>query len=179
MATTFNFRDYILYLQQIGFYDVFLPFLLVFAIVFAVLEKTKIFGERGRVNLIIALVIALLLVVQRDIVNTINTFLPSVSLILVIVLAFLLVLTMVAGKEFKGLGGSAMGVAVIAIIIALALALSPRLPNFLAPSEREALLRIAIPVGIVLLAAWYVGGGKKEEKEKNWLEKLGEGILNK
>ena len=36
------FRDVINFFGEIGLYDVVLPFLLVFAIVFAILEKTKV-----------------------------------------------------------------------------------------------------------------------------------------
>ena len=45
MASTF--REVLLFFEQIGIYDVVLPFLLVFTIVFAILEKTKLFGTEG------------------------------------------------------------------------------------------------------------------------------------
>ena len=38
------FRGIIGFLEQIGIYDVILPFLLVFTIIFAILEKTKVLG---------------------------------------------------------------------------------------------------------------------------------------
>ena len=38
------FRGIIEFFEKIGIYDVVLPFLLVFTIVFAILEKTKVFG---------------------------------------------------------------------------------------------------------------------------------------
>ena len=38
------FRGVISFFGDIGLYDVVLPFLLVFTIVFAILEKTKVFG---------------------------------------------------------------------------------------------------------------------------------------
>ena len=43
MATS-AFRGVIEFLGDMGVYDVILPFLLVFTIVFAILEKTKILG---------------------------------------------------------------------------------------------------------------------------------------
>ena len=41
---TSAFRGAIEFFDKIGVYDVILPFLLVFTIVFAILEKTKVFG---------------------------------------------------------------------------------------------------------------------------------------
>ncbi len=38
------FRSAISFLNDIGLYDVVLPFLLVFTLVFAILEKTKLLG---------------------------------------------------------------------------------------------------------------------------------------
>jgi len=58
--------DFIYYLQGVGVYDYVLPFLLVFTIIFAILEKTKLFGteQDGRaktnINTILALVIGLI-----------------------------------------------------------------------------------------------------------------------
>ena len=39
-----NFRENLSFFETIGIFDVVLPFLLVFTIVFAILEKTKVFG---------------------------------------------------------------------------------------------------------------------------------------
>src|SRR3989344_2060049 len=39
--------DAVKLLQDFGFFDVILPFLLVFTVVFGILEKTKIFGTEG------------------------------------------------------------------------------------------------------------------------------------
>jgi len=44
MAST-NFGNLAESLERIGFVDVLLPFLLIFTVIFAVLEKTKILGD--------------------------------------------------------------------------------------------------------------------------------------
>lgn len=53
---TQGFRQIMEQWAQYGFFDVLLPLILVFTIVFAILEKTELFKNRG-VNIIIALVI--------------------------------------------------------------------------------------------------------------------------
>lgn len=102
-------------LAELGVWDVFLPFLLVFAIVYAVLHKTKILGEKSKqFNTVIALVMGLSVVFPHvlwgsrcsymdggacprlsngaiDPVHVINTALPNVSLILIAVLMVLLI----------------------------------------------------------------------------------------
>ena len=69
----FNFGDTVNYLVESGVYDVLLPFLLIFSIIFAILEKTKILGEsKTNINVVVSVVIGLLLIVQRGIVEIIN-----------------------------------------------------------------------------------------------------------
>ena len=82
-STSFNFGDIVSQFQQMGVYEYFLPFLLIFAIIFAILEKTKILGkDKTNVNVLVSIIIGLLLIVQQGIVATINLFLPRVSLII-------------------------------------------------------------------------------------------------
>src|SRR3989344_2229777 len=61
MAQT-DFGTLISELQSLGVYDYFLPFLLIFAIVFAILEKTKIFGEKTNINVVVSILIALIVI---------------------------------------------------------------------------------------------------------------------
>lgn len=171
LQTSFTFGDTINYLVEIGVYDVFLPFLLVFAIVFAILEKTQILGAgKSNINAIVAVVVGLLLIVQKGIVETINLFLPRVSLIMVIVLMGLLLITMLGGNTFQGLSGATLGIAIVLVIIAIIMALtsSPALgTSFLSPSDKEALLRIGIPIGIFLLVIWFITSGPRPQNRGN------------
>lgn len=164
----FNFGDVFSYLYEIGVVNYVLPFLLVFAIVFAVLEKTQIFGEhKTNINSVIAVVVGMLLVVQQGIVEIINLFLPRISLIIVVTLMGLLIIAMLAGKKYEGLSGSVFGVAIILVLIAVVLALTvpPATSGvFLSEADKQALIRIGIPLGVFLLAIFIVtGGGKKPE----------------
>jgi len=89
------------YFQTYGVLDFLLPFILVFTIIFAVLQKTKILGDRKNFNVIIALVLGLLFVVPHitgnypggfDPVAVINEALPSISLVSVAAIMLLLLL---------------------------------------------------------------------------------------
>jgi len=82
-------------LQNFGFFRVILPFLLVFAIIYAVLAKTKVLGEGGSAksaNTIIALVAAFLVIAYTPVVDTLATLLPQASFLLIVVVLLLMVL---------------------------------------------------------------------------------------
>ncbi len=89
------------FFRDFGLFDVILPFLLVFTIVFAILEKTRILGtvktKEGEVpnknlNSMVAFVVGLLVVATANVVRTINESLPNVVLIIVISVSFLLMI---------------------------------------------------------------------------------------
>ncbi|PIN89140.1 hypothetical protein COU60_04720 [Candidatus Pacearchaeota archaeon CG10_big_fil_rev_8_21_14_0_10_34_76] len=58
-AGGFDFRNLIYQWENIGVFDLFLPFLLVFAVVFAILSSTRVLGDHKGVNIIISLVLGL------------------------------------------------------------------------------------------------------------------------
>ena len=179
LQAAFSFQEALDYLVELGVYEVFLPFLLVFAIIFAILEKTKILGEeRSNINAVVARVIGLLLVVQKGIVEIINVFLPRISLIIVILLMGLLIIAMLAGREFQGLQGTTLGVAMVLVVIAVIIALntSPLGNSWLSPADREALLRIGIPLLIFFGVIALVTGGPKKQGHKNIFKKIAEDL---
>lgn len=60
MAFTGNIFDIFYQLENLGFFDIVLPFLLAFAVVYGILTYMKIFGTDKAVHVIIAVVIGLL-----------------------------------------------------------------------------------------------------------------------
>lgn len=120
MATTFSFQDFLAGLEDIGFYEVALPFLLVFTITFAILQKIKIFGTAGKnFNAVIALVMAFLVVRNGAIVEVMNTFLPQISLISVIIVVTLLLVGILLNKENAGFTGTLGGIGILLTIGAI------------------------------------------------------------
>jgi hypothetical protein len=104
------FRGVIEFFGTIGVYDVVLPFLLVFTIVFAILEKTKVLGmeeiegkkyTKKNLNAIVAFVVAFLVVASTKLVAVINQVLANVVLLLLLAIFFLLLV----GSFFKEEGG--------------------------------------------------------------------------
>jgi len=105
-------------MEQIGLVDVLLPFILVFVIVFGVLERTKVLGVGNRnANVIASMVIGLMIVAAVNYVNIINDIARLFGLLVVMAVAFALIYGMF-GKDLKfikkkkegaGSGGSGSG----------------------------------------------------------------------
>ena len=105
-------------LQDFGFFDVVLPFLLIFTLVFGILEKTRIFGTekhgntevpKKNLNAMIAFVIAFFFITAKEIVTSIQESLPLVALILVAIVSFLMLIGSFASSESEFKFFDAMG----------------------------------------------------------------------
>jgi hypothetical protein len=84
-----EFEDLLKTWESQGVFNVLMPFFLVFAIVFAMLQTTKVLGGKKNIDLVIGLVAGLIFVSNQTLVKKLNDFLPTVSLL---VLAGLLIL---------------------------------------------------------------------------------------
>ncbi|MFW5746068.1 MAG: hypothetical protein ACOCWQ_00780 [Nanoarchaeota archaeon] len=99
MASTF--RTALEFFAKLGVYDVLLPFILVFSIMFAILEKTKVLGiekhgdqegTRKNMNSLVAFVIAFFVVASSRLVATINQALAHIVILLLLAVFFLVLI---------------------------------------------------------------------------------------
>jgi hypothetical protein len=102
------FRSVLTFLDELGVYDVLLPFLLVFTIVFAILEKTKVLGvekiegkeyTKKNINAMVAFVAAFLVIASTQLVSIINEAVANVVLLLILAISFLLLVGVFYGSE--------------------------------------------------------------------------------
>lgn len=110
MVEPSGFRGVIDFLGKLGVYDVILPFLLIFTIVFAILEKTKILGTekvgdkevtKKNLNSMVALVTAFLVIASTKLVAVVNEVMANVVLLLILAICFLMLVGVFFGsKEF-------------------------------------------------------------------------------
>jgi hypothetical protein len=110
-----DYRSAIFYLEQIGLVDVFLPFILIFTIIFAILQKVMLFKKAGetdkpdkRINGIISFAISLLIVIPhvtgsyppgQDVIELLNLILPQTVVLLFVIFLVLLLLGLAGGKH--------------------------------------------------------------------------------
>ena len=93
-----SFRELILGLDQMGFYDVALPFIVIFAITFALFEKVKVFDNRN-INGVIALGMGFLFLQNDYLLKMFHRVVPNVAFILLAVLLLLLLIGIFAGEK--------------------------------------------------------------------------------
>ncbi len=134
-------------LVDYGLLDALLPFLLIFIIVFAVLQRLALFGTPGtgpneprvpdrRINLVLSIVVALMIVVPHvvglypfdsDPIILINTFLPHTAVLLIAILCVILLLGL-AGGEVPSL--FLWVIALVAVAILVFVILMATIPGF-------------------------------------------------
>lgn len=188
MAVTFSFQDFLEGLDDIGFYDVALPFLLVFTISFAILQKIKIFGDKGKnFNAVIAVVMAFLVVKNAAIVEVMNAFLPQISLISIIIVVTLLLIGILLNKENASFTGPLAGIGILltfgAIIFAFITssgALGWELPSWLNFTSDD--WNFYVGLAIFFLFFLYITSDSQPGQKSSvleFLEGLGKGIGGK
>lgn len=87
---------------DIGLLDYFVPvfvFLLIFAAIFALLEKVKLFGENKGLNALIAFAIAFLFILTPDLLGIIKIITPWFTIMFIFVLMIVLLFMFVGVKE--------------------------------------------------------------------------------
>ena len=178
------------FFREFGLFDVVLPFLLVFAVVFGILEKTKILGtekvgdheySRKNLNAIVSFVLGLLVVAATKIVGVINQALPRISLLVVVSLSFILSigLFMKPGDTiYDKLGGRWLTFLMIGMFIAVVLIFLSVIPananqswldygfEFVKEFWSGTLISSIILFAIIIWAIMYITSPKSESENK-------------
>lgn len=110
------------------FIETVLPFLLIFTVVFAILQKSGILGkDKKQIDALVGLVIGLIVISFARAVGIINNLLPFLAVSIVIILVFLILISMFSIREgeFKipdslknvGIGLTALAVTIAVLIV--------------------------------------------------------------
>ncbi|RLE42757.1 hypothetical protein DRJ48_02825 [Candidatus Woesearchaeota archaeon] len=179
-----NFTDLFAWFDRLGVTDSLLPFLLVFAIVFAVLQQIELFGtDKKNIHFVLALVMGLLFVIPHvtntypsgaDPVEIINRAIPQVGIVVIAVIMVLLIVGVFGAKLDVKESPLAMVVVLLAFGLVIYIfgwaanwwggASFPRWLGFLGNPETRAMLII---LAVFLLIVFFIiGGGTKESRAK-------------
>ena len=189
MAASGQLQNMLYRLDNMGLTDILLPFLLIFVIVFAILQKTKVLGEeRKNLNIIVALVVGLLVVIPHatgrfppnaDPVIIINDALPQLSIVLVAVI-FLLVLIGAFGQDYVFLGVAMPGwitafslVVIIIIFGGAAGWWSGRFGNNLERIFGTEAIAVAIMLLVFGIVIAWITSESKEKEDRALMNRLG------
>lgn len=104
------------------FTQVVLPFLLIFVIVYAILQKTNILGENKSIDIIVSFIVGFIFVGVPAVVGVTLNVIPIIAIILIILLCFMLIFGFVGLKvhENKGMRiaiGIVLTIALVATIM--------------------------------------------------------------
>ncbi len=167
-----DFRDFIVQLEYWGVADVLLPFLLVFTIAFAVMQKTKLLGDEKkgkRFHLIVSLVLGFSFIFPHllgwypyysDPVDIVNRVLPNIAIIIIAVIMLLLMLGSF-GKGYdvsksKWLSNAAVIFSIVAVIYIFGTSAGwwgsgfPRILDFLNDPNTVSLIVAILVFGLII-----------------------------
>ncbi len=181
------------FFRELGVYDVLLPFILVFTITFAILERTKLFGTekfkekdytKKNLNAMVAFVVAFLVVASSKLVSAITKISSEIVILLLLLVFFLMLVGSFYSKEEiekkgvsleKGWRTAFMFVMAVAIVIIFLDAVTAAdgrtwlevfwdwLSQFY---TNAAVAAIVLIVAVILFMYWIMREPKKEEESK-------------
>lgn len=179
------FQQTIELLRQLGFFSYFFPFVLMFAIFYALLTKSKIFGDPKeksvkRINTVISFIASFFVLALTPLVDLaafLSAFFGTLFMILVALLSFLIIAFMVIPSEDweKNKGKYLKFLAPICAIIVIAILLTSSGYSFfptLQPTSMpkveistQDLLIILLVFGLIFVI-WFVTREEKKEETK-------------
>lgn len=179
-------------LQGWGFQDFILPTILIFVIIFAILQKVAIFKTKKgtdevpdrKINGILALAISLLIVIphtigyyppEMDPIRIINQFLPNTMILLVAIVLSMILIGLVAKEKPPQPIHFMIGlVAIIALLFVIIKAAYPAfVPRWAMDQNTQALIIVLLTMALV---AWFVmspareppAAGQEYKRLKGW-----------
>ena len=154
--------------------ELLLPFLLVFVVVFAILQRTKILGdEKRQIDAIVALVIGLIFVAFGQAVGFIINIIPILAITAIVLLVFMILYGMVfVGDEFKfnkylrGGIGIVVGIIVIISVLVLTGAWEVVIDYYNEAGSNAIITNVVFFVVAIVAVLIVVFGSGKKNKEK-------------
>ena len=149
------------------FVEMVLPFVLIFTVVFAILQKTQILGKgKKQIDAIVSLSIGLIVVSYANAVGIITDLMPFLAVSVVIILVFLILYGMVfkegefdLSKKVKNVFGGLAALAVAIAVLTITGAWDYIKGNWLGGDSQSVIVTntiffviVAVAIGIVLFS---------------------------
>lgn len=100
----FDFRTIVMEWSSIGMFDVILPMLLIFTIVYATLQRTKLLGQKKEIDAVVGLVISFFVMGNLEVSRFFLPLFSNAALGIAVLVVFLLLTGLIAGRPGKGWG---------------------------------------------------------------------------
>lgn len=165
----FNFGDIFEGLKSFGVFDILIPLLLIFTIIYAILRKTHITNKKN-IDITIALVLGLLTVVPHvtntypacwDIVDIMNNALATIAITAIVVIIIIATISMIRNKiEFPKKAYNLVSILAIVLVILIFLLSSG---TGCTSSLIEMIpIWVIIPITIFIFAIWFIARKPRE-----------------
>ncbi len=152
--------------------QIVLLFVLIFTVIFAILQKTKILGDgKKQIDALVALAIGLLVTSVGYATQIISQLIPFLAVSVIIILVFLILLGMFWVKDFsihKGIqiaGGIVVFLAVVIAVLTITDSWQRLLDFFSGHSTLVTNIVLLVVVGLAVWAAIGFGGGSDGGKK--------------
>jgi len=158
-------------LQNPFFIELVLPFLLIFVVTFAVLQKAEIFGKgKKQIDALVALVIGLIVVAFGNAVGIILSLIPFFAVAAVVILIFMILYGMVykegefeMHKGVKVAFGILIGIGLIFAVLFATGAWDYILENWVYGSESDVFFNVVFFIVIIGAIVAVVMGGNSDK----------------
>lgn len=143
----------------LGYFMPVFSFVFVFAISYALLDKTKILGENKFIHLLISFVIAVSFIVASSVRTYVETVTPWLA-VLMIALFFIFILVSFSGRKIEDFTGNGfIGMIIIVLILIFFFAgvkvySSVLLPLYVKVTNEERILGSVILFAVAIFASW-------------------------
>jgi len=165
-----SIADILFQWESIGFFDIVLPFLFIFAIVYGILSYTKIFSNHRGIHAIIAVILGLLSIRAGFFQAFLAEIAPRLGVGLTVLLTILILFGLfVQDQSKKTIGWILLGVAalIFIIIISQMYSIFSNFGNGLGFTNPETIgwvIMIGLLITIIIVVA--IGGSDKDTKSK-------------
>jgi hypothetical protein len=151
--------------EEMGFFSYVLPFMLIFALVFGILVRVKIFKENKMVNGIIALAVALMALQFNFVPLFFSQIFPRVGVALSIILGIMIVIGLFMDPDSKAVNYFLLGVGVL--IVGLILIQSAGALGWASGQWWEENWQMVVGGVFILIIVALIIGGSKHAADKS------------
>lgn len=114
-----DFGGFLLRLEELGFFDYLLPFLIIFAMVFGILTRIKIFEDNKAINGVIALSVGLMSLQFGFVSTFFSELFPRFGIGITIILVILVFLGLFMDPDSKGTTYALLGIGAVIVLVIL------------------------------------------------------------
>jgi len=160
-------------LENLGLFDIILPFILMFAVIFGVLSYAKIFGDNKGIHSLIALVIALMAVRFPLYTDFLNVVSEKLAIGVVILLGVIILIGLFTTKE----SNAAWGWILITVAVIILFIIAFQTANYFGYPDSYTeedlvggILAVAVIIGLIVVVM--VSGNKDKKPPTDYLHPL-------